>query len=157
MFQALRTVGEMSMSKITPCLWINVAPEAAVAYYTSIFPNVEASGINPMTGTIVIEGQRLQLLNGGDMYKFNEAVSLVIACKDQAEVDHYWDKLTADGGAESKCAWCKDKYGLSWQVVPEALVRFIGDPDRTKADRAVQAMLKMRKIVIADLEKAFNG
>ena len=145
------------MSKITPCLWINVAPEAAVAYYRSIFPNVEASGLNPVTGTIVIEGQRLQLLNGGDGYKFTEAVSFVIACKDQAEVDYYWDRLTADGGAESKCAWCKDKYGLSWQVVPDALMRFIGDPDRMKADRAVQAMLKMGKIVIADLEKAFIG
>jgi predicted 3-demethylubiquinone-9 3-methyltransferase (glyoxalase superfamily) len=144
------------MSKITPCLWINVVPETAVAYYRWIFPNVEASGLNPMTVTIVIEGQRLQLLNGGDMVKFNEAISLVIACEDQAEVDYYWNKLTADGGSESNCAWCKDKYGLSWQVVPDALVRLISDPDRTKADRAVQAMLKMRKIVIADLEKAFN-
>jgi predicted 3-demethylubiquinone-9 3-methyltransferase (glyoxalase superfamily) len=145
------------MSKITPCLWINVTPEEAVAYYKSIFPNVEASGLNPMTGTVVIEGQRLQLLNGGNTFKFNEAVSFVISCKDQVEVDHYWDKLTANGGEESQCAWCKDKFGLSWQVVPDALVRLLSDPDRIKADRALQAMLKMRKIVISDLEKAFNG
>lgn len=145
------------MSKITPCLWIPVTPEEAVAYYRSIFANVEASDLNPMTGMVTIEGQRLQLLNGGPQFKFNEAVSFVIACKDQAEVDHYWSKLTADGGAESQCAWCKDKFGMSWQVVPDALHRFIGDPDRTKADRAVQAMLKMRKIVIADLESAFHG
>lgn len=145
------------MSKITPCLWIPVTPEEAVAYYTSIFANVAAEGLNPMTGVVTIEGQRLQLLNGGPMYKFNEAVSFVIKCKDQAEVDYYWDKLTAHGGAESQCAWCKDKYGMSWQVVPDALMDCIGAADRTKADRAVQAMLKMKKIIVADLEKAFNG
>jgi predicted 3-demethylubiquinone-9 3-methyltransferase (glyoxalase superfamily) len=145
------------MSKVRPCLWINVPPEEAVAYYASIFPNVFASNLTPMTGDVSIEGQPLMLLNGGPMHTFNEAVSFVVSCKDQAEVDHYWAALTANGGAESMCAWCKDKYGLSWQVVPEALHRFIGDPDRTKADRAVQAMLKMKKIVIADLETAFNG
>lgn len=140
------------MSKITPCLWINVEPQEAASYYKSIFPNTEATDLNPMTGTLVIEGQRLQLLNGGDLFKFNEAVSFVISCKDQREVDDYWGKLIANGGSESMCAWCKDKYGLSWQVVPEALGRFLGDPYRTKADRAMQALLKMRKIVIADLE-----
>lgn len=145
------------MSKITPCLWIPVTPEEAVAYYKSIFANVEASSLNQMTGVVTIEGQRFQLLNGGPMYKFNEAVSFVIKCKDQAEVDYYWDKLTADGGAESMCSWCKDKFGMSWQVVPDALMDFIGAADRTKADRAVQAMLKMKKIIVADLEKAFNG
>lgn len=145
------------MSKVRPCLWINAPPEEVVTYYASIFPNVFASNLTPMTGDISIEGQSLMLLNGGPMYTFNEAVSFVVSCKDQAEVDHYWTALTANGGAESMCAWCKDKYGLSWQVVPEALHRFIGDPDRTKADRAVQAMLKMKKIVIADLETAFNG
>lgn len=145
------------MSKITPCLWIPVTPEQAVAYYRSIFANVEAANLTPMTGMVTIEGQRFQLLNGGPMYTFNEAVSFVIKCKDQAEVDYYWNKLTADGGAESQCAWCKDKFGMSWQVVPDALMDFIGHPDRTRADRAVQAMLKMKKIVIADLEAAFNG
>ena len=145
------------MSKITPCLWIPVTPEEAVAYYKSIFANVTAEGLNQMTGVVTIEGQRFQLLNGGPMYKFNEAVSFVIKCKDQAEVDYYWDKLTADGGAESKCAWCKDKFGMSWQVVPDALMSFIGAADRTKAERAIQAMLKMNKIIVADLEKAFNG
>lgn len=145
------------MTQITPCLWIPVTPEEAVAYYKSIFANVEAANLNPMTGTVTIEGQRFQLLNGGPMYKFNEAVSFVIRCKDQAEVDYYWNKLTADGGVESQCAWCKDKFGMSWQVVPDALMDFIGHPDRTKADRAVQAMLKMKKIVVADLEAAFNG
>jgi len=145
------------MSKITPCLWIPVTPEEAVAYYKSIFANVTAEALNPMTGIITIEGQRFQLLNGGPMHTFNEAVSFIITCRDQAEVDYYWEKLTADGGSESQCAWCKDKFGMSWQVVPDALMTFMGASDRTKADRAVQAMLKMKKIVIADLEKAFNG
>lgn len=145
------------MSKITPCLWIPVTPEEAVAYYNSIFANVTAEGLTPMTGVVTIEGQRFQLLNGGPTYKFNEAVSFVIKCKDQAEVDYYWDKLTADGGAESKCAWCKDKFGMSWQVVPDALMSFIGAADRTRAEHAIQAMLKMNKIIVADLEKAFNG
>ncbi|MDZ4777921.1 MAG: VOC family protein [Alphaproteobacteria bacterium] len=145
------------MSRITPCLWIPVTPEEAVAYYKSIFANVEAEDLNPMTGFVTIEGQRFQLLNGGPHHQFNDSVSFVIKCKDQAEVDHYWDKLTAKGGAESHCAWCKDKYGMSWQVVPDALMTFIGHSDRTKADRAMQAMLKMKKIIVADLEKAFNG
>lgn len=145
------------MTQITPCLWIPVTPAEAVAYYQTIFSRVDASGLGPMTGTVTIEGQRFLLLNGGPMYKFNEAVSFVIKCRDQAEVDHYWTKLTADGGAESQCGWCKDKLGLSWQVIPDALMELIGHADRTKADRAMQAMLKMQKIVIADLESAFHG
>jgi predicted 3-demethylubiquinone-9 3-methyltransferase (glyoxalase superfamily) len=145
------------MSKIKPCLWVKVPPGEVVDYYKSIFPNVEVSGADAMTAQIVIEGQPLVILAGNRDHAFNESVSFVIDCKDQAEVDHYWSKLTADGGAESMCAWCKDKYGVSWQVVPQALMRFIGDPDRTKADRAMQAMLQMKKIVVADLEKAFNG
>ena len=145
------------MSKITPCLWISVPPSEVASYYESIFPDVEVSDLNPMTGTVTIEGQRLLLLNGGDMYRFNEAVSFIIHCKDQAEVDYYWEKLTADGGEEGMCAWCKDRYGLSWQVVPEALPRLIGGGDRTRAERAIQAMRKMKKIVIADLETAFDG
>lgn len=145
------------MPKIKTCLWVKVSPSEVVDYYKSIFPNVEASGVNPMTAQLVIEGQPFMILSGNRDHTFNDSVSFVIDCKDQAEVDHYWDKLTANGGAESMCAWCKDKYGVSWQVVPQALPRFLGDSDRTKADRAIQAMLKMKKIIVADLEKAFNG
>ncbi len=145
------------MSKIKPCLWVKTTPSEVADYYRSIFPNVEIADVNPMTAQIVIEGQPFMILAGNRDHAFNDAISFVIDCKDQAEVDHYWNRLTADGGAESQCAWCKDKYGVSWQVVPQALMRFIGDPDRTKADRAVQAMLKMKKIIVADLERAFNG
>ncbi|KAF0182024.1 MAG: hypothetical protein FD124_628 [Alphaproteobacteria bacterium] len=145
------------MSGIKTCLWVRTTPAEVADYYKSIFPNVEVSDVNPMTAQLVLEGQPFMILAGNPGHAFNDAVSFVIDCKDQAEVDHYWDKLTANGGAESMCAWCKDKYGVSWQVVPQALMRFIGDPDRTKADRAVQAMLKMKKIIVADLEAAFNG
>ncbi|MBT9447269.1 MAG: VOC family protein [Hyphomonadaceae bacterium] len=145
------------MSGIKTCLWVRTTPAEVADYYKSIFPNVEVSDVNPMTAQLVLEGQPFMILAGNPGHAFNDAVSFVIDCKDQAEVDHYWDKLTANGGAESMCAWCKDKYGVSWQVVPQALMRFIGDPDRAKADRAVQAMLKMKKIIVADLEAAFNG
>lgn len=145
------------MSKIKPCLWVKVPPSEVVDYYKSIFPNVEASGVNPMTAQIVVEGQPFMILGGNRDHTFNDSISFVIDCKDQAEVDHYWNALTADGGAESMCAWCKDKYGVSWQVVPQALGKFLSDPDREKANRAIQAMLKMKKIIVADLEKAFNG
>lgn len=145
------------MSKIRPCLWVKAPVAEVVEYYRSIFADVQVRDVNPMAAQLVIAGQPLMILGGNRDHAFNESVSFVIDCKDQAEVDHYWEKLTANGGAESQCAWCKDKYGVSWQVVPDALMDFIGHPDRTKADRAVQAMLKMKKIVIADLEKAFNG
>ena len=145
------------MSKIRPCLWVKAPVAEVVEYYRSIFADVQVRDVNPMAAQLVIAGQPLMILGGNRDHAFNESVSFVIDCKDQAEVDHYWEKLTANGGAESQCAWCKDKYGVSWQVVPDALMDFIGHPDRPKADRAMQAMLKMKKIVIADLEKAFNG
>jgi len=145
------------MSQIKPCLWVNVPPGDVVDYYKGIFPNVTVADVNPMMAHLVIEGQPLMILGGNRDHAFNKSVSFVIDCMDQAEVDHYWDKLTANGGAENQCAWCKDKYGVWWQVVPDALLTFIGHPDRTRADRAVQAMLQMKKIIVADLEKAFNG
>lgn len=145
------------MSKIKPCLWVNVRPADVVDYYTGIFPDVEVADVNPMMAHLVIAGQPLMILGGNREHAFNESVSFVIDCADQAEVDHYWSKLTADGGAESMCAWCKDKYGVSWQVVPKALGRLLGHPDRAGAERAMQAMFTMRKIIVADLEKAFHG
>jgi predicted 3-demethylubiquinone-9 3-methyltransferase (glyoxalase superfamily) len=143
--------------KLKPCLWVNVPPAEVVAYYTAIFPDVVVGDVNPMMAHIVIADQPLMILGGNRDHAFNESFSFVIDCKDQAEVDHYWEKLTANGGAESQCAWCRDKYGLSWQVVPQALVRCMSDPDRTKADRAMQAMFRMKKIIVADIEAAFNG
>ena len=101
--------------------------------------------------------QKFNALNGGPKFKFNEAISFFISVDTQEQVDYFWSKLTADGGEESMCGWLKDKFGLSWQVIPTALGRYLSDPDRTRADRAMQAMMKMRKIVIADLDKAFAG
>lgn len=110
-----------------------------------------------MVTEFTLDGVEFMALNGGPLYKFTEAVSLYISCEDQAEVDELWDKLLAGGGQESQCGWLKDKYGLSWQVTPKLLPKLIGSPDRVKADRAMQAMLKMKKIDCVALQKAYNG
>ena len=104
-----------------------------------------------------LEGQKFYALNCGPQYKFNEAVSFFISVETQDEIDYFWNSLTADGGEESRCGWLRDKFGLSWQVVPRVLSRYLSDPDRKKADRAMQAMLQMQKIVIADLDRAYAG
>ena len=108
-----------------------------------------------MTGTFQIEGQEFVALNGGPMYKFTEAISFVVNCETQKEVDEYWEKLTADGGQEVQCGWLKDKFGLSWQIVPAILIKLLGDKDRDKAGRVMGAMLKMKKIDIAGLKRAY--
>ena len=157
------------MQKITPFLWFDNNAEEAMNFYVSIFKNSKVlnvmrygdAGPGPkgtvMAATFQLEGQEFQALNGGPQYRFNEAVSFFISVETQAEVDYFWNALTADGGEESMCGWLKDKFGLSWQVVPTALGRYLSDPDRSRADRAMQAMMQMRKIVIADLDKAFAG
>ena len=156
------------MQKITPFLWFDDKAEEAVDHYTSVFPDSrvidvqrygEAGPGEPgtvMTIAFELAGQRFTALNGGPEFTFTEAVSLYVDCADQAEVDSYWAKL-GEGGEEGPCGWLKDKYGLSWQIIPTALMRMQADPDRERAGRAQQAMLQMRKIVIADLEAAFNG
>jgi predicted 3-demethylubiquinone-9 3-methyltransferase (glyoxalase superfamily) len=145
------------MTSITPFLWFDNNVPEAVAFYKSVFPNAKVETVNDFMATFELEGQRFNALNGGPRYKFNEAVSFFISVENQEEVDYFWNKLIADGGEESKCGWLKDKFGLSWQVVPTALGRYLSDPDRKKADRAMQAMMKMQKIVIADLDKAYAG
>lgn len=151
------------MQKITPFLWFDGNAEQAMKFYVSVFKNsrIVSTMAGPdgkvMTGTFELEGQRFMALNGGPMFKFTEAISLFVNCETQAEVDELWSKLTAGGGAESQCGWLKDQFGLSWQIIPSALGRFLGDPDRAKAGRAMQAMLQMKKIDIAKLQKAFDG
>ena len=145
------------MTSITPFLWLNNNVREAVAFYQSVFPNAKVETVNDFMATFELEGQRFNALNGGPRYKFNEAVSFLISVETKEQVDYFWDKLTADGGEEGNCGWLKDKFGLSWQVVPSALGRYLGASDRKAADRAMQAMMKMRKIVIADLDKAFAG
>ena len=142
---------------ITPFLWFDASPEEVVAHYRSIFPDLSVHALTPMTAEFEIAGQRLMALNGGPRYRFTEAISLFVACADQAEVDRYWALLTADGGEESMCGWLKDRYGLSWQIIPHALVRYLNDPDRAKADRVTRAMLQMRKIDVAALNRAANA
>ena len=145
------------MQKITTFLWFNTEAEEAAKFYVSIFKNSKILSVNPMTVTFQLEGQAFYALNGGPQFKFTPAISLFVDCADQAEVDQLWAKLIAGGGSEDQCGWLKDKYGLSWQIIPKALGRLLSDTDRTKADRALQAMLKMKKIDVAGLEAAYAG
>ena len=145
------------MQKITPFLWFDGKLEEAVTFYTTVFSNARVENLNPMSATFVIEGQEFMALNGGPQFKFNEAVSFFLRCETQDDVDDLWRKLTNDGGTEGRCGWLKDKFGLSWQVIPNALGQYLGDRDRVKAGRVMQAMLQMTKIDIAALEKAYAG
>jgi predicted 3-demethylubiquinone-9 3-methyltransferase (glyoxalase superfamily) len=149
--------------KISPFLWFNDNAEEAMNFYCSVFKDSKKVGTMPgaegkvMGVEFELNGQRFMGLNGGPNFKFNEAVSFFVSVETQEEVDYYWKKLTADGGEESQCGWLKDKFGLSWQIVPNALTELLGSPDREKAGRAMQAMLQMKKIDIAGLKKAFEG
>ncbi len=135
-----------------PCLWFDGQARAAADFYCSIFPNSKVTGDSGMVVSFELNGQPFMGLNGGDRFRFNEAVSFVIPCKDQEEIDHYWNSLTADGGQESQCGWCKDKFGLSWQVVPEILGELMSDPERGR--RVAGAFMKMRKFDIQALLNA---
>lgn len=162
------------MQKITPFLWYDHEAEEAANFYVSIFKNSKIGKIthylkeaeevsgkkagDVMTVDFEIEGQKFTAINGGPPFKFTEAVSFIIDCKDQKEVDYYWNKLTEGGDEKFQiCGWLKDKYGLSWQVIPRVLEEMLADPDQEKAGRAMKAMLTMKKIIIKDIEEAFNG
>jgi len=155
------------MQKITPFLWFDNQAEEAVKFYTSIFKNSKIvsimrygeAGPGPkgtvMTATFQLDGQEFVALNGGPHFKFTEAISFVINCKRQEEVDHFWEKLS-EGGEESRCGWLKDKYGVSWQVVPTVLVEMLRDKDAEKSKRVMEALLKMGKIDIKTLKQAYE-
>ena len=151
------------MNKITPFLWFDNNLEEAVNFYTSVFKSAKILNINKtpdgkyMVASFELEGQRFNGMNAGPAFKFNEAVSFFVDCKDQEEVDYYWDKLTSDGGSESQCGWLKDKFGLSWQIIPKQLMELMRDKDPAKSKRVWDAMLKMKKIIIKDLENASNS
>ena len=151
------------MKKITPFLWFDTQAEDAMNFYCSIFKSSKVLNVSrgpdgkAFIVSFELDGQEFMGLNAGPAFKFTEAVSMFVSCEDQAEVDFFWDKLTADGGEESMCGWLKDKYGLSWQIVPKQLGDYVGGPDPVKAQRANQAMLQMHKIIIADLKKAYDG
>ena len=156
------------MQQITPSLWFDGNAEEAAEFYVSVFKDSkvlskshysEAGPGEPgsvMTVEWELGGQRFMGINGGPQFKFDEAVSFMITCEDQAEVDYYWEKLT-DGGEESQCGWLKDRFGLSWQVVPQGMGELFGDPDRERANRAMQAMLRMKKLDIDELRRAADG
>ena len=152
------------MPKIMPCLWIDDRIEEMVNFYVATFKDAEIRSKTPGPGGSVLtmhfrlKDQEFMALNGGPQFKFSEAISFSVDCADQAEIDDYWDALTADGGEESMCGWLKDKYGLSWQIVPYNAMQMIWDPNNPEGSaRAQQAMFKMRKLVIADLEAARDG
>ncbi len=144
------------MPTITPFLWLDGNVREAVAFYASVFPDAKVEVVSDFTATFELQGQRFIALNGGPQFRFTEAVSFFISVETQAEVDYFWSALTA-GGEESRCGWLKDRFGLSWQVVPSALIRHLSNPDRAAAGRAQQAMLAMGRIIIADLDKAAAG
>jgi predicted 3-demethylubiquinone-9 3-methyltransferase (glyoxalase superfamily) len=156
------------MQKIRPFLWFNDNAEEAVNFYVATFKNSKVLSMNRygeagpgpngsvMSATFVLEGQEFFALNGGPKYKFTPAISLFVNCETQAEVDDLWAKLTA-GGREDACGWLTDKFGLSWQIIPSALMRFMADKDPKKAAKVMQAMLKMVKIDIAALQKAYDS
>ncbi len=153
------------MQKITPWLWFDTQAEEAAAFYTSIFPNSRTldvsrygdGGPRPagsvMTVSFELDGQALVALNGGPEFRFNEAISFQVSCEGQDEVDEYWSKLS-EGGEEGPCGWLKDRYGVSWQIVPTRLGELLGDPDPEKSERAMKAMMGMKKLDIATLEEA---
>ena len=153
------------MSEITPCLWFDTEGEEAAKLYTSVFPNSKildvsyygSAGPRPegtvMTVSFELGGQKFLALNGGPQFTFSEAISFQVSCQNQEEVDAFWSKLS-EGGEEGPCGWLKDKFGLSWQIVPTVLPELLGDPDHEKAQRVMEAMLQMKKIEIDELERA---
>jgi predicted 3-demethylubiquinone-9 3-methyltransferase (glyoxalase superfamily) len=158
------------MSKISPCLWFDGNAEEAAAFYTSVLPDSRIDKVhravvdNPSTpeGAVLtvdftLGGQQFMGLNGGPDFKFNEAISFSIDCEDQAEVDRLWDALVEGGGEHSLCGWLKDRYGVSWQVIPRKLPELLNGPDREGASRAMKAMMEMAKIDVAKLQEAYDG
>ncbi len=157
------------MQKITPFLWFDGKAEEAVNFYTSLFNNSKIVSMSywgegspfpkdqVMTAVFELDGQQFYAFDAGPQFKFTEAISFYINCDTQVEIDRFWEKLTTDGGQESMCGWVKDKFGLSWQIVPPVLPKLLADKDKAKAGRVMQAMMKMKKIVIADLQDAADG
>ena len=156
------------MPKIIPNLWFDTEGEEAAEFYCSIFPNSKITNVSHygdagprpagtvLTVDFVLDGHEFTAINGGPEFRFTEAVSLLVECDDQEEVDYYWDKLT-EGGQEVQCGWLKDKYGFSWQIVPKGFNEIMNDPDKSKADRAMRAMFSMKKLDIAALQAAAEG
>lgn len=150
------------MKKITPFLWFDGNAQDAIDFYTSVFKNARVDSVMPgpdgkmMGAAFELEGQSFMALNGGPQFQFSPAISLYVHCQSQEEVDYYWSRL-GEGGSHQPCGWLKDKFGLSWQIIPGLLSHMLGDKDRARAGRAMQAMMKMSKIDIAALQAAYDG
>lgn len=152
------------MTKLMPCLWFDDRIDQAIEFYTTTFKESKvielvrnAPDSPAFTAVIELAGQKIFLLNGGPRFPFTEAVSIMIECDGQDEVDHYWNAFVDNGGEESMCGWCKDKFGFSWQVVPKQFRDTVFGPDKAGAGRAMQAMMGMKKLILADLQKAYEG
>ncbi len=150
------------MPSITPFLWFNDNAEEAMTFYTSIFKNSKVISVNRMGDKVFsvqfeLEGQRFHGLNGGPMFAFTEAISFFVGCETQQEIDELWTKLLADGGVESRCGWLKDKFGLSWQIVPNQLGSMLSDQDPAKSKRVMDALLQMVKLDLPTLRRAYDG
>jgi predicted 3-demethylubiquinone-9 3-methyltransferase (glyoxalase superfamily) len=162
----------MTTVKTAPCLWFDTQAEEAARFYCSVFPNSKIDSISHYSkegkeshgrpeGSVMfvaftLDGQKFNGLNGGPHFKFSEAISFMVYCKDQAEIDHYWDKL-CEGGEPNVCGWLKDKFGLSWQIVSTDLERMLGDDDQARHDRVMKAVMGMRKPILAELQRAYDG
>jgi predicted 3-demethylubiquinone-9 3-methyltransferase (glyoxalase superfamily) len=162
-----------SLHTITPCLWFDSEAEEAAKLYVSLFPNSSIDSISRygkegheihhqpegkvLTVAFKLDGAPFTALNGGPQFKFSEAISFQVYCDTQAEIDRFWNALTSEGGKESQCGWLKDKFGLSWQIIPRQLGKLLSDPDRAKAERVTKAFLKMRKFDLAAIESAAAG
>jgi predicted 3-demethylubiquinone-9 3-methyltransferase (glyoxalase superfamily) len=163
-----------SLHRISPCLWFDDQGEQAANFYVSVFKNSKITAVaryghagteihgrppgSVMTVAFELDGHAFTALNGGPHFKFNEAVSLQVMCDTRAEIDHFWEKLSAGGDPKAQqCGWLKDRFGLSWQIVPRAIERMMSDPDPKKSDRVMAAVLKMKKIDLAELERAYRG
>jgi predicted 3-demethylubiquinone-9 3-methyltransferase (glyoxalase superfamily) len=147
-------MAKLTMPRITPFLWFDNNAQEAAKFYVSIFKNSKIIQLSPMVSTFELDGQRLMALNGGPTFKFTEAISFYVSCESQKEVDYYWETLLRDGGKESQCGWLKDKYGLSWQIVPVILQELLADGDQAKSERVMQAVLTMIKLDVEGLKKA---
>ena len=150
------------MPTITPFLWFDTQAEEAMNYYASIFKNSKVISVNRAQGKVMsvqfeLEGQKFIALNAGPQFKFTEAISFFVGCETQQEIDELWAQLTLDGGTPSRCGWLKDKFGLSWQIVPNSLGRMLSDTDAAKSKRALDAMLQMEKLDLKRLQAAYNG
>jgi len=167
--QTIMIIEQQNMQKITPFLWFDNQAEEAANFYTSVFKNAQIRGMSRygdegpgpkgtvMVATFQIEGMEFMALNGGPQFKFTPAVSFVVSCDTQEEIDELWEKLTSGGGQEVDCGWLTDKFGLSWQIVPAAFGRMMQDKDVVKKGRVMQAMMQMKKMDIAKLEQAYSG